>query len=149
MAKQQQDEQSQFALVMVDEDEMNLPTLPALRLPVALNRVQERMEAEIANRVYAIDGHRALGQQAHEGVGRVARVAAGQFHRSVGQHSRLVAESKGLPFAQCEQEFLRLNLQQQMQNAFSISDGVAKNLRDQVIDPLHVPNHKPKRWWQM
>ena len=148
MPKQQQADQSQYALVAVDGEEMYLPVPIALRMSSADNREQDTMAIEIANRGYAIDGHRALGQVAHEGAGRVARVAAKQFHQTAVQHAQMVAASKGLPFVQCEIEFDRLNLQQQMQNHFAINDGVAKNYREQVITPLRQPNQKTKRWWQ-
>lgn len=148
MAKQQHDEQSQYAMVVVgDEEEVYLPTPYGLRLRRLGNAAQRKIEEETENRELAIAGHIALGRQAQVGVGQLARVAGAQFHRTVSQESALLTASKGQPLHECEQEFARLNLQQQMQNHFAVNDGVAQNFREQGANPLYEPNKKPKKWW--
>lgn len=149
MAKQQQDEQSQYAMVAIgDEDEVYLPIPYGLRLKSAGNVAQRKIEEEAENREIAIAGHFALGRQAQVGVGQLARVAGGQFHRTMMQESALLTASKGQMLHECEREFARLNLQQQMQNHFAVNDGVAQNFREQVVNPLYEPNKKPKKWWE-
>jgi hypothetical protein len=142
--KQQQDEQEQYSIVSLDEDDGQLPVPYGLRLRSATNAAQRLTQEETENREVALVCHIGLARQAQVGVGQAARVAGAQFHRTVGQHSRLVAASKGLPFAPCEVEFDRMNLEQQMQNHFAVSDGLAQNLRGLVVEPLYKPNPKKR-----
>lgn len=129
-----------------DPDALRPPAPLALRLGAAVNKAQRRLVEEADNRELAMTGQTALGQRAQAAVGRLARAAGTEFHRTALHHAALLAESQDTSFFACEQEFLRMNLEQEAQNLFALTDGVAQNLHKQVSDPLYTPN--PRRgWW--